>query len=111
MACTQERLGRLMVLLDHRALRDQTDLVHREETRGRQRDLVDRREEARGLQETMAEVEVRMEAFPLPLDLAEAQVEDREVHRVARHPHRPRIRLDRTQIGEKCLTRNSCASV
>ena len=40
--------------------------------------------------------------------LAEAQVEDREVHRVARHPHRRhRTRLDRTQIGEKWLTRNS----
>ncbi len=111
-----------MVHLDHRALRDQADLVHREETRGPQPDLahreetrgsqvdlVDRREEARGLQETMAEVEVQMDV-PQPMDRAEAQVEDREVHRVARHPHRRhRTRLDRTQIGEKWLTRNSFA--
>ena len=109
MASTQARLGRLMVLLDHRALRDQADLVHREETRGRQQDLVDRREEARGLQEPMVEEEAQMDV-PHPMDRAEAQVEDQEVHRVVRHPHRRQTRLDRTQIGEKCLTRNSSAS-
>ena len=98
-----------MVLLDHRALRDQADLVHREETRGRQRDLVDRREEARGLQEPMAEEEVQVDV-PHPMDRAEAQVEDRVVRRVVRHPHRRQTRLDRTQIGEKWLTRNSFAS-
>ena len=105
-ACIRDRLGRLMVLLDHRALRDQADLVHREETRGRQPDLVDRREEARGLQEPMAEEEVQVDV-PHPMDRAEAQVEDQEVHRVVRHPHRRHTRLDRTQIGEKWLTRNS----
>ena len=97
-----------MVLLDHRALRDQADLVHREETRGRQLDLADRREEARGLQEPMAEEEVQMDV-PHPMDRAEAQVEDREVHRVVRHPHRRHTRLDRTQIGENCSNRNSLA--
>ena len=111
-----------MVLLDHRALRDQADLVHREETRGPQLDLAhreetrgrqqvleDRREGTRGLRVTMVEAEVRMDV-PHPMGLAEAQVEDREVHRVARHPHRRhRTRLDRTQIGEKWLTRNSFA--
>ena len=107
-ACIRDRTGRLMVLLDHRALRDQADLVHREETRGRQQDLVDRREEARGLQEPMAEVEVQVDV-PHPMDRAEAQVEDQEVHRVVRHPHRRRTRLDRTQIGEKWLKRNSVA--
>ena len=109
LACTRIRSGRLMVLLDHRALRDQADLVHREETRGRQRDLVDRREEARGLQEPMAEEEVQVDV-PHPMDRAEAQVEDQEVHRVVRHPHRRQTRLDRTQIGEKCLARNSSTS-
>ena len=94
-----------MVLLDHRALRDQADLVHREETRGHQEDLVDRRDEARGLQETMEEEEVQ-EDVPRPMDRAEAQVEDR----VDPHPHRRHSLLDRTQIGEKCLTRNSSAS-
>ena len=99
-----------MVLLDHRALRDQADLVHREETRGRQRDLVDRREEARGHQEPMVEEEVQMDV-PHPMDRAEAQVEDQEVRRVVRHPHRRLAQLDSTQIGEKWLTRNSYASV
>ena len=108
LACTRLRPGRLMVLLDHRALRDQADLVHREETRGRQRDLVDRREEARGLQEPMAEEEVQVDV-PHPMDRAEAQVEDQEVRRVVRHPHRRQTRLDRTQIGEKWLTENSFA--
>ena len=110
LACTRLRPGRLMVLLDHRALRDQADLVHREETRGRQQDLVDRREEARGHQEPMAEEEVQMDV-PHPMDRAEAQVEDQEVHRVVRHPHRRLAQLDSTQIGEKWLTRNSYASV
>ena len=99
-----------MVRLDHRALRDQADLVHREETRGRQQDLVDRREETRGHQEPMAEEEVLVDVLH-PMDQAEAQVEDRVVHRVDRHPHRRHSLLDRTQIGEKCLTRNSFASV
>ena len=108
LACTRPRPGRLMVLLDHRALRDQADLVHREETRGRQEDLVDRREEARGLQETMEEEEVQVDV-PHPMDRAEAQVEDQEVRRVVRHPHRRHTRLDRTQIGESCSNRNSLA--
>ena len=111
-----------MVLLDHRALRDQADLVHREETRGPQPDLAhreetrgrqqvleDRREGTRGLRVTMVEAEVRMDV-PRPMGLAEAMVEDQEVRRVARHPRRRRrTRLDRTQIGEKWLTRNSFA--
>ena len=98
-----------MVLLDHRALRDQADLVHREETRGRQEDLADRREEARGHQESQVEEEVQ-EDVPRPLDRAQAQAEDQEVRRVAHHPHRRRhTRLDRTQIGEKWLTENSFA--
>ena len=97
-----------MALLDHRALRDQADLVHREETRGRQQDLVDRREEARGHQESQEE-EVQVDV-PRPWGRAQAQAEDQEVHRVVRHPHRRHTRLDRTQIGEKWLTRNSFAS-
>ena len=121
MASTQARLGRLMVLSDHRALRDQADLghreetrghqadlAHREETRGRQQDLVDRREEARGHQEALVEEEVLVDVLH-PRDQAEAQVEDQEVRRVVRHPHRRQTRLDRTQIGEKWLTRNSFA--
>ena len=95
-----------MVLLDHRALRDQADLVHREETRGRQEDLVDRREEARGHQEPMAEEEVQVDV-PRPWDRAEA--EDQEVRRVVHHPHRRHTRLDSTQIGEKWSTENSFA--
>ena len=128
MACSQIRSGRLLVLLDHRALRDQADLVHREETRGPQPDLAhreetrgrqqvleDRREGTRGHQATVEEVEVRMDV-PSPAGLAEAMVEDQEVRRdqegrVARRPRRRRhrIRLDRTQIGEKWLTPNSFA--
>ena len=100
-----------MVLSDHRALRDQADLVLREETRGRQEDLADRREEARGHQESQVEEEGQVDV-PRPLDRAQAQAEDQEVRRVVHHPHRRRhTRLDRTQIGEKCLTRNSFASV
>ena len=98
----------MVVHLDHRALRDQADLVHREETRGPQEDLVDRREEARGLQEPMAEEEVQVDV-PHPLDRAQAQAEDQEVRRVVRHPHRRHTRLDRTQIGERWLTENSFA--
>ena len=109
LACTRTRPGHLTVLLDHRALRDQADLVHREETRGRQEDLADRREEARGHQESQVEEEVQVDV-PHPMDRAEAQVEDQEVRRVVRHPHRRQTRLDSTQIGEKCLTRNSSAS-
>ena len=110
-----------MVLLDHRALRDQADLEHREETRGLQQVLEDRREGTRGHQATVEEVEVRMDV-PSPAGLAEAMVEDREARRdqevrrdqegrVARRPRRRRhrIRLDRTQIGEKWLTPNSFA--
>ena len=97
-----------MVLLDHRALRDQADLVHREETRGRQEDLADRREEARGHQESQVEEEVQVDV-PRPLDRAQAQAEDQEVRRVVRHPHRRHTRLDRTQIGENCSNRNSLA--
>ena len=41
LASTQARLGRLVVHLDHRALRDQADLAHREETRGHQEALVE----------------------------------------------------------------------
>ena len=109
LACTRLRPGRLMVLLDHRALRDQADLVHREETRGRQQDLAGRREEARGHQESMVEEEVLVDV-PHPLDRAQAQAEDQEVRRVVHHPHRRRhTRLDRTQIGEKWLTENSFA--
>ena len=97
-----------MVLLDHRALRDQADLVHREETRGRQEDLADRREEARGHQESQEE-EVQ-EDVPRPWGRAQAQAEDQEVRRVVHPPHRRRhTRLDRTQIGEKWLTENSFA--
>ena len=98
-----------MVLLDHRALRDQADLVHREETRGRQEDLAGRREEARGHQESQVEEEVQVDV-PRPWDRAQAQAEDQEVRRVVHHPHRRRhTRLDRTQIGEKWLTENSFA--
>ena len=39
LASTQARLGRLVVHLDHRALRGREDLVHREETRGQQEAL------------------------------------------------------------------------
>ena len=56
----------------------------------------------------MVEVEVQVDV-PHPMDRAEAQVEDQEVHRVVRHPHRRLAQLDRTQIGEKWLTRNSVA--
>ena len=108
LASTQARHGRLVVHLDRRALRDQADLVHREDPRGHQRDLVDRREEARGLQEPMVEEEVQVDV-PRPMDRAEAQVEDQEVRRVVRHPHRRQTRLDSTQIGVKWLTRNSFA--
>ena len=111
-----------MVLLDHRALRDQAGLVHREETRGhledladhreethgRLEDLADRREVARGHQDSLEE-EVQVDV-PHPMDRAEAQVEDQEVHRVVRHPHRRHTRLDSTQIGEKWSTENSFAS-
>ena len=105
-----------MVLLDHRALRDQAGLAHREETRGRQPDLVDRREEARGLQEPMAEEEVQVDV-PRPWDRPAAtgwaevaEAEDQEVRRVVHHPHRRHTRLDSTQIGEKWSTENSFAS-
>ena len=94
-----------MVHLDHRALRDQADLVHREETRGHQEDLVEHREEARGHQEALVEEEVLLDTLP-PRGRAQAQVEDR----VDPHPHHRRRLVDRTQIGEKCLTRNSSAS-
>ena len=97
-----------MVLSDHRALRDQADLVHREETRGRQEDLADRREEARGHQESQVEEEVQVDV-PRPWGRAQAQAEDQEVRRVAHHPRRRHTRLDRTQIGEKWLTENSFA--
>ena len=107
LACTRLRPGRLLVLSDHRALRDQADPVLREETRGRQVDLADRREEARGHQDSR-EVEVQVDV-PRPMDRAEAQVEDQEVRRVVRHPHRRQTRLDSTQIGVKWLTRNSFA--
>ncbi len=105
LASTQARLGRLVVHLDHRALRDQADLVHREETRGHQEDLVEHREEARGHQEALVEEEVLVDILR-PRDQAQAQVEDR----VDRHPHRRRSLVDRTQIGEKCSTKNSSAS-
>ena len=95
-----------MVLLDHRALRDQADLVHREDPRGHQRDLVDRREEARGRREAMGEEEEVLVDILRPRDQAQAQVEDR----VDRHPHRRRSLVDRTQIGENCANRNSLAS-
>ena len=115
LASTQARLGRLVVHLDHRALRDQADLVHREETRGRQRDLVDRREEARGHQDSREE-EVQVDV-PRPWDRPEvtgwaevAEAEDQEVRRVVHHPHRRHTRLDSTQIGEKWSTENSFAS-
>ena len=104
-----------MVLLDHRALRDQADLVHREETRGRQEDLADRLEEARGHQESQVEEEVQVDV-PRPWGRAQAEAEDQEVRqdqevrRVVHHPHRRRhTRLDRTQIGEKWSTENSFA--
>ena len=100
MACSRIRSGRLLVLLDHRALRDQADPAHREETRGRQEDLADRREEARGHQESQVEEEVQVDV-PRPWDRAQAQAEDQEVRRVAHHPRRRHTRLDRTQIGEK----------
>ena len=109
LASTQARLGRLVVHLDHRALRDQADLVHREETRGHQEDLVEHREEARGQQEALVEEEVLVDILR-PRGQAQAQVEDRVDHRVDHHPRRRHSLLDRTQIGEKCLTRNSSAS-
>ena len=113
-----------MVLLDHRALRDQAGLAHREETRGHLEDLADHREEphgrledlaarrevARGRQEAMVEEEEVLEDALHPMVRAEAQVEDRMVRRVVRHPHRRHTRLDRTQTGENWLTRNSFAS-
>ena len=121
-----------MVLLDHRALRDQADLVHREETRGLQQDLAhreetrgrrqvleDRREGTRGHQAMAEEVEVQVDV-PSPAGLAEAMVEDREARRdqevrrdqggqVARRPRRRHLRLDRTPIGEKWSKPNSVA--
>ena len=132
LACPRIRSGRLMVLLDHRALRDQADLVHREETRGhledladhreethgRLEDLADRREVARGHQDSLEE-EVQVDV-PRPWDRPEAigwaEAEDRgahrdqEVRRVVHHPHRRHTRLDSTQIGEKWSTENSFAS-
>ena len=101
-----------MVLLDHRALRDQADPAHREETRGRQEDLADRREVARGHQDSREE-EVQVDV-PRPWDRAEAEDRgahrDQEVRRVVHHPHRRHTRLDSTQIGEKWSTENSFAS-
>ena len=108
-----------MVLLDHRALRDQADLEHREETRGLHQALEGRREETRGHQATAVEVEVQVDV-PSPAGLAEAVVEDREARRdqevrrdqggqVARRPRRRHLRLDRTLIGEKWLKPNSHA--
>ena len=115
LACTRIRSGRLMVLLDHRALRDQAGLVHREETRGRLEDLADRREVARGHQDSLEE-EVQVDV-PRPWDRPEvtgwaevAEAEDQEVRRVVHHPHRRHTRLDSTQIGEKWSTENSFAS-
>ena len=102
-----------MVLLDHRALRDQADLEHREETRGLHQVLEGRREETRGHQAVAEEVEVQVDV-PSPAGLAEAVVEDQEVRRdqggqVARRPRRRHLRLDRTLIGEKWLKPNSHA--
>ena len=114
LACIQDRTGRLMVLLDHRALRDQADLEHREETRGLHQVLEGRREETRGHQAVAEEVEVQVDV-PSPAGLAEAMVEDQEVRRdqEGRVAHRPRrrhrIRLDRTPIGEKWSKPNSVA--
>ena len=118
-ACIRDRLGRLMVLLDQRALRDQADLEHREETRGLHQDLEGRREETRGHQAVAEEVEVQVDV-PSPAGLAEAVVEDREARRdqevrrdqggqVARRPRRRHLRLDRTLIGEKWSKPNSVA--
>ena len=99
-----------MVLLDHRALRDQADPAHREETRGRQQVLEDRREGTRGHPAPMEAAEVRMDG-PRPVGRAEAgEGEDQEVRRVVHHPHRRHTRLDSTQIGEKWSTENSFAS-
>ena len=61
LASTQARLGRLVVLSDHRALRDRVDLVHREETRGQQ--------------EALEEEEVLVDSLR-PRDQVQAQVED-----------------------------------
>ena len=118
-----------MVLLDHRALRDQADLAHREETRGRREDLADHREETRGRLEDLAdrreearghqdsreeEVQVdvpRLWDRPAAIGWAEvAEAEDQEVRRVVHHPHRRHTQLDSTQIGEKWSTENSFAS-
>ena len=128
LACTRIRSGRLMVLLDHRALRDQADLAHREETRGHREELADHREETRGRLEDLAdrrevarghqdsrEEEVQVDV-PRPWDRPEvtgwaevAEGEDQEVRRVVHHPHRRHTQLDSTQIGEKWSTENSFA--
>ena len=102
-----------MVLLDHRALRDQADLEHREETRGLHQVLEGRREETRGHQAMAEEVEVRVDV-PSPAGLAEAVEEDQEVRRglggqAARRPRHRHLRLDRTPIGEKWSKPNSVA--
>ena len=70
LASTQARLGRLVVLSDHRALRDRVDLVHREETRGQQEAL----EEEEVLEDTLHH-----------RDQEQVQVEDPADHR---RPHR-----------------------
>ena len=70
-----------MVLQDHRALRDQADLVHREETRGQQ--------------EALVEEEVLVDILR-PRDQVQAPVEDR----ADRHLHHRRRLVERTQIGE-----------
>ena len=66
---------------------------------------MEHREEARGHQEALVEEEVLVDILR-PRDQAQAQVEDR----VDPHHHHRRLLVDRTQIGEKCLTRNSSAS-
>ena len=107
-----------MVLLDHRALRDQADLEHREETRGLHQVVEGRREETRGHQAVAEEVEVQVDV-PSPAGLEEAMVEDREARldqevrrdqggQVAR-PRRHHLRMDRTPIGEKWSKPNSVA--
>ena len=91
LASTQARLGRLVVHLDHRALRDREDLVHREETRGQQ--------------EALEEEEVLVDSLH-PRGQAQAWAEDL----ADRHLHRRRRRLvERTQIGEILSMANSLA--
>ena len=82
LASTQARLGRLVVHLDHRALRDRVVLVHREETRGQQEAL----EEEEGLVDSLRH-----------RGQVQAQVEDLADRRRPRHRH---SLVERTQIGE-----------